>query len=69
LQILRLYENNPIFPENFPEFGAGDNVIIALASGRSVVGMLYHHGLQLGIVVTEVNNHFGEAGLQIFSGV
>ena len=51
------------------EFGAGDHVIVALAPGGAVVGMIDRDRLHFGVVVREVDDDFGEAGLQILDGV
>ena len=51
------------------EFGAGNDVVVALPPGGSVVGMIDGDGLHLGVVVSEVNDQLSEAGLQILDEV
>ena len=45
------------------EFGAGDDLVIALPPGGAVVGVIDHYGLQFGVVVAQVNYEFGEPRL------
>src|SRR5260370_18688155 len=65
LQILPLDEDNVIFFQGLLEFGAGDKIIVALPPGRTEVRGIQSYGLQFGIVIAEVNDHFGEAGFQV----
>ena len=58
-------ELDVLFLEKLAEFLAGEKIKIALAPGRAVVGMVHSYCLQLGIVMTEVDDHFGKAGFQV----
>src|SRR6267378_466193 len=65
LQVLPLDEDDVILPQNFLEIGAGHKVVVALAPSGAVIGVIHHDGLQLCIIMAEVNDHFGKAGLQV----
>ncbi len=62
-------QDDVIFFQEFLEFWAGNDVVVALAPGGAVVGMIDGDGLQFGVVVTEVDDEFGDSGLQILDGV
>ena len=51
------------------ELGAGNDVVVALAPSRAVVGMVDGDGLEFGVIVGEVDDEFGQSGLEILDGV
>src|SRR6266568_4657069 len=68
-QILPLDEDDVIFLQRLLEFGAGDNIIVALPPGGAVVRVIQSYSLKLRIIMTEVDNYFGETGFQVLHGV
>ena len=69
LQVSPVDQDYVIVFQELLEFGAGDDVVVALAPGGSVVGVIDRDGLQFGVVVAEVNDDFGDAGFQVLDGV
>ena len=55
--------------EGFLELGAGDHVVIALAPGRAIVGVVDGHSLQFGVVMAEMDDEFRHSGLQVLDRV
>ena len=66
LQVFPFDENHVVVFESFPECGANDEIVVALTPGRAIVGMVDGNGLQLGVVVSEVDNYLRDAWLQLF---
>ena len=65
LQILPVNEDDMVVLDGLLELGAGDDVVVALPPGGSVVGMIDGDGLKLGIIVAEVDNQLPHARLQV----
>src|SRR5258708_16208480 len=69
LQVFPLDEDDVVLLQNFFELRAGHYFIVALTPCRAVVGVIQSYSLQLGIVMTEVDNHFRKARMQIFHAI
>src|SRR5450432_1006560 len=69
LYILPADEDDVIGLQSLLEFGAGDDVIVALAPGCAVVGMIRCYSLEFGVVVAEVDDDFGHAGFQVLDRI
>ena len=55
--------------ERLLEFRACDDIVVTLAPGGSVVRMIHGNRFKFGIVVTEMDDEFRDAGLQVFDGI
>src|ERR1700733_6950610 len=64
-QVSPMNQNYVIVCERFFEFGAGYDVIVTLPPCRSVVRMIDGDGLKFRVVVSEVDNDFGDSRLQV----
>lgn len=58
-------EGDVIVDKRLLEFGAGDDIEVALPPSCAVIGMVHGDGLKFGVVVAEVHDQFGDARFQV----
>ena len=56
-------QDDVVVAQGLLELWAVNDVEVALAPCRSVICMIDHDSLQLGVVMTEVHDHLRQAGL------